>query len=99
MNKLLSPSISKSSSLNSLIENDESEKYITQSKYMDEIIAIRQILQTIETTNPIINRIYKDVKKYIELNCDHSIIHDYVDLDPDNGGQPIKYCEYCYKTL
>lgn len=90
-----SPSISKSSSLNSIVENDNN----IQHKYIEEFIQIKQILQNIDTNNPLIHRIFKDVKTYIELNCDHSIMEDYIDLDPDNGGKPIKYCEYCYKTV
>jgi hypothetical protein len=112
MKSSISPSINKSNSLNNLLENDD--KSSNSNKYINEMIQIKSILQNIQTTNPIINRIFKDVNKYIELNvsfdtlmspfkinnnCNHSIIDDYIDLDPDNGGKQIKYCEYCYKTM
>ncbi len=87
--------IKKTTSLNTLNGNDK----IHRNKYIEEFVCIKRILETIDTNNFIVNRIYKDVKTYIEVNCDHSVIDDYVDLDPDNGGKPIKYCEYCYKSF
>ncbi len=30
--------------------------------------------------------------------CDHEIVVDYIDIDPDRS-QQIIYCEKCYKTM
>lgn len=30
--------------------------------------------------------------------CNHSIVHDYIDIDTDKG-QNITYCEWCFETF
>jgi hypothetical protein len=32
---------------------------------------------------------------YIQANCNHSIIRDLIDIDPERS-QTIYYCEHCY---
>jgi len=39
-------------------------------------------------------RIYNEQKEQTENKCNHKIIPDYIDIDPDRSKQ-IFYCEYC----
>ena len=36
--------------------------------------------------------------KYIEENCDHVLVHDLIDIDPDRS-KSICYCEKCMTTF
>lgn len=45
-----------------------------------------------------IQQIHKLVVNYIESNCKHNIITDYVDITPDYGHN-IRYCNICMKTF
>jgi hypothetical protein len=38
------------------------------------------------------------VDKYLIDNCNHNIIEDLIDIDPDRS-KVIKYCNLCYKTF
>jgi len=45
-----------------------------------------------------IQQIYELVVKYIDSNCQHNIITDYIDISPDLGYN-IRYCDICMKTF
>ena len=45
-----------------------------------------------------IQQIYELVVKYIDTNCKHNIITDYIDVSPEYGHN-IKYCDICMKTF
>ena len=45
-----------------------------------------------------IQQIYELVVKYIDSNCQHNIITDYIDISPDIGYN-IHYCDICMKTF
>ena len=45
-----------------------------------------------------IQQIYELVVKYIDTNCKHNIITDYIDISPEYGHN-IKYCDICMKTF
>jgi hypothetical protein len=45
-----------------------------------------------------IQQIYELVVKYIDTNCKHNIITDYIDVSPDTGYN-INYCDICMKTF
>ena len=42
--------------------------------------------------------ILKRVKKYLHKYCNHYIVHDSIDIDPDRS-QDIVYCTICESTL
>lgn len=78
---------------------EKTETEAIDTKYIKEFVIMKKMIERMETNNFIVKRIYTDIKSYIAINCDHHIIDDYVDLDPDRGGNNVKYCEYCYKTF
>ena len=45
-----------------------------------------------------IQQIYELVVKYIDSNCQHNIITDYIDISPDIGYN-IHYCDICMQTF
>jgi len=38
------------------------------------------------------------VEKYLNTHCNHNIIEDLIDIDPDRS-KMVKYCNLCYKTF
>jgi hypothetical protein len=44
-------------------------------------------------------RIIQEMNNYLKKYCNHKIIDDWIDTDPDNGGQNIKYCTKCFMTF
>jgi len=42
--------------------------------------------------------LYKTFESYIEKNCIHNIISDYIDIDPEHC-KNITYCDICMKTF
>ena len=42
--------------------------------------------------------ICKLMDKYVKMHCNHSIITDLIDIDPDRS-KTIRYCEYCYANF
>jgi len=42
--------------------------------------------------------LYKTIESYIEKNCIHNIISDYIDIDPEHC-KNITYCDICMKTF
>tara|TARA_B100000902_G_scaffold54557_1_gene61273 strand:- start:318 stop:539 length:222 start_codon:yes stop_codon:yes gene_type:complete len=45
-----------------------------------------------------IQQIHELVVNYIESNCVHNIVTDYIDVTPDYG-HSIRYCDICMKTF
>jgi hypothetical protein len=45
-----------------------------------------------------IQQIYELVVNYIDSNCQHNIITDYIDISPELGYN-IHYCDICMKTF
>lgn len=45
-----------------------------------------------------IQQIHELVVNYIESNCIHNIVTDYIDITPDYGHN-IRYCDICMKTF
>jgi hypothetical protein len=41
--------------------------------------------------------IHDCVKTYLEVNCQHNFIDDYIDTSPESG-MNIRYCMHCYKN-
>jgi hypothetical protein len=50
-----------------------------------------------EDDNEIIE-IYKLIEFYIDKNCTHNIVTDYIDITPEYSKQ-IDYCDICMKTF
>jgi hypothetical protein len=48
------------------------------------------------------NQDYKVILKlmgdYIQMHCNHNIISDLIDIDPDRS-KTILYCDHCHKTF
>jgi hypothetical protein len=70
-------------------------------------------LNAMETVKQLLNSVSKDkqnsdykniiqlIEKYLikhSNDCDHNIIDDLIDIDPDRS-KMIKYCTICYKTF
>jgi|UniRef100_A0A6C0J2W9 hypothetical protein len=51
----------------------------------------------IDNNNEIVE-LYKNIESYIEKNCVHNIISDYIDIDPEHCTN-ITYCDICMKTF
>lgn len=60
----------------------------------------KQILNTLpnDKQNPDYKNIIQLVEKYLIDHCNHNIIDDLIDIDPDRS-KMIKYCTLCYKTF
>jgi hypothetical protein len=48
--------------------------------------------------NPDYKNIIHLIEKYLIDHCNHNIIEDLIDIDPDRS-KMIKYCTLCYKTF
>jgi len=48
--------------------------------------------------NSEIIELYKSIESYIEKNCIHNIISDYIDIDQEHC-KNITYCDICMKTF
>lgn len=64
------------------------------------MVQAKNILETQikENVNKEFIIIYENIKKYIEENCDHVLVHDLIDIDPDRS-KSICYCEKCMTTF
>lgn len=51
----------------------------------------------IDNNNEIVE-LYKNIESYIEKNCVHNIVSDYIDIDPEHC-KYITYCDICMKTF
>lgn len=51
----------------------------------------------IDNNNEIVE-LYQMINFYIEKNCIHNIISDYIDIDPEHC-KKITYCDICIKTF
>lgn len=63
----------------------------------------KQCLITIakDKQNPKYKAVVRLIEKYLiehTDDCDHNIIDDLIDIDPDRS-QMVKYCNICYKTF
>jgi len=43
--------------------------------------------------------IIQEMNNYLKKYCKHEIVEDWIDIDPDRGGQNIKYCIKCNLTF
>ena len=59
-------------------------------------LALSSILR--KDQDPEYSRILKLVDEYLLRNCDHEIVKDLIDLDPDRS-KTITYCSKCYTTF
>ena len=42
-------------------------------------------------------QIHQSIKNYLQQYCDHHMVTDLIDIDPDRS-KSIRYCEYCRQT-
>jgi hypothetical protein len=61
---------------------------------------IKQALNAVskDKQNSDYKNIIQLIEKYLIKQCDHNIIDDLIDIDPDRS-MMIKYCTICYKTF
>jgi hypothetical protein len=45
-----------------------------------------------------VKEIYEKITHYLETNCQHNIVFDYIDISPDDGYN-IRFCDICMKTF
>lgn len=43
--------------------------------------------------------IIQEMNNYLKKYCQHKIVDDWIDIDPEHGGQNIKYCMKCFITF
>ena len=48
--------------------------------------------------DPSFKIVYKQVIEYISRNCCHRFINDWIDMDPETGGNSVEYCDLCLTT-
>ena len=73
---------------------------IDHSYTIDAMIRCKDIFSTLqdECKNTEFQQIEADIKRYIVKHCNHQIIEDYIDIDPDRG-KYIRYCEHCHTSF
>ena len=63
---------------------------------------IRQLIKMkkmyIPTEDKEINEIFDKIKTYLRNHCEHTMITDLIDIDPDRSKE-IQYCTKCYTIL
>ena len=59
----------------------------------------RRMESSITSSSPDIffSRLYDSVCEYVNMNCNHNYIEDYIDTSPDKT-QQIEYCIHCYES-
>jgi hypothetical protein len=45
-----------------------------------------------------LKQIYESVSQYLETQCEHHIVEDYIDVTP-YGGYTVHFCDICMKTF
>jgi len=63
---------------------------------IETLVLIRDKLEQYRS-DIILFEIYEKISVYIDTNCNHSFINDYIDTSLDNS-KCITYCEICNKT-
>ena len=59
---------------------------------------VQLILKELSDYDFEIQQIHELVVNYIESNCVHNIVTDYIDVTPEYGHN-IRYCDICMKTF
>jgi len=64
------------------------------------IVQAKGLLESIpsENKNDAYNHIVMKLNNYIDNHCQHHVIYDLIDINPECS-KTIKYCEYCYTTF
>lgn len=84
----------------------EVSQYTTSSRQDSFIIEVpimllvkkhMEMIPTIRQTPEYFN-ILKGVHKYLQKHCNHNIVHDLIDIDPDRSCA-ISYCTICGNTV
>jgi flagellar motor switch protein FliG len=64
---------------------------------VDTMIQTKHLLLSMVKTDEI-DEILKRVDQYLKKNCNHRIVNDLIDIDPDRS-KSIQYCEHCLVTF
>ena len=72
----------------------------TQTYESEIMLKVQKKLQMMPVTRqtPEYFDILQRVTKYLHKNCNHNIVHDLIDIDPDRS-KSISYCTICGNTL
>jgi hypothetical protein len=73
------------------MEQTEEYNSVEKAKLM-----LTQILKKHRSVD--VNNIIDLIEKYLTDKCNHNVIEDLIDIDPDRS-KMIKYCDKCYKTF
>jgi hypothetical protein len=73
--------------------NYKTELMIEMKRKMDTII-----ISAKEENDIFLCNIYDSVCKYVNMNCNHNYIEDWIDQSPEKTHR-IEYCTYCYESL
>jgi hypothetical protein len=70
---------------------------------MENIIFMKKALEILEELDnnkrsTEYNKIITKIKYYLYENCNHNVIKDLIDIDPDTTRE-ITYCEFCSTTF
>jgi hypothetical protein len=67
---------------------------------IEQLLKVQRILSRIpeDEQHPDYVRIVGLVNDYIYKRCNHYIVTDSIDIDPDRS-QTIYYCNYCYRSF
>jgi hypothetical protein len=65
--------------------------------FMEE--ALRRLKDTpFQNRNKDYKTIIELMDNYIQTHCNHKVVTDLIDIDPDRS-KMVQYCELCYKTF
>jgi hypothetical protein len=67
---------------------------------IDILLQVKRLLEELpeKEQKPEYTTVVKLVNDYITKRCNHYVVTDTIDIDPDRS-KTIYYCEYCYTTF
>lgn len=74
--------------------NDTNNFFIHMLSLLDEKIYISQFMRD----NVNVTTIRDNIRKFLIANCEHDLVTDYIDIDPEQS-QQIIYCTKCMINL
>jgi hypothetical protein len=71
-----------------------------RTSHLCALAKVKSILESLDipTEDAEMRQIYNLVSNYLETKCDHHIVTDYIDINPDKGFT-IQFCDVCMKTF
>ena len=71
-----------------------------QTYEVEVMLSVKHLIETMPDIRqtPEYLDILNRVKKYLHKHCNHNVVHDLIDIDPDRSIE-ISYCTICESTL